>query len=93
YLDLDDVTSYGPEHYYVACDTLETGTYSVGVNYFEGTGAETAQVQVSTADGNTRTFTQSLFTAVGDSGNSSPIGVATITVSKDEDGKYFYQVN
>lgn len=93
YLDLDDVTSYGPEHYYVACDTLETGTYSVGVNYYEGTGAETAQVQVSTADGNTRTFTQSLFTAVGDSGNSSPIGVATITVSKDEDGKYFYQVN
>ena len=93
YLDLDDVDSYGPEHYYVACETLETGTYSVGVNYYEGYGPETAQVQVSTADGNTRTFTQSLSTAVGDSGDSSPIGVATITVSKDEEGKYFYEVN
>ncbi len=93
YLDLDDVTSYGPEHYYVACETLETGTYSVGVNYYEGYGTETAQVQISTADGNTRTFTQSLSTAIGETGDSSPISVATITVSKDADGKYFYSVN
>lgn len=93
YLDLDETTSYGPEHYYVACETLETGVYSVGVNYFSGSGPETAQVQVSTGDGNTRTYSQSLTTAVGSSGNSSPISISNITVSKDQNGKYTYEVN
>ncbi|MET0066220.1 MAG: hypothetical protein ABW076_07730 [Candidatus Thiodiazotropha sp.] len=93
YLDLDDTTSYGPEHYYVSCETLETGTYSVGVNYYRGEGPETAQVQVTTGDGNTRTFSQSLTEAVGSSGNSSPISVSTINVSTDQNGVYIYQVN
>ncbi|MET0049900.1 MAG: hypothetical protein ABW095_02335, partial [Candidatus Thiodiazotropha sp.] len=93
YLDLDDTTSYGPEHYYVSCETLETGTYNVGVNYYRGEGAETAQVQVTTGDGNTRTFSQSLLQAVGSSGNSSPIAVSTINVSRDQNGAFTYQVN
>jgi len=93
YLDLDDVTSYGPEHYYVSCDTLEEGEYSVGVNYFYGDAPETAQVQVSTGDGNTRTYSQTLDSAVGPEGDSSPISVSTITVSKDDQGRYTYQVN
>lgn len=92
YLDLDDVTSYGPEHYYVACDTLEEGIYSVGVNYFRGSGPETAHVQISTADGNTRSFDQDLSTAYGSNGNSSPISIASIAVTADGNGGYTYQV-
>lgn len=93
YLDLDDTTSYGPEHYYVSCETLEIGSYSVGVNYYSGSGSETAQVQVTTGDGNTRTYSQSLSTAVGSSGDNSPIPISTITVSKDQNDKYTYEVN
>lgn len=37
YLDYDDVTSRGPEHYYVVnCESLATGTYRVSVNYYRG---------------------------------------------------------
>jgi len=93
FLDLDDVDSFGPEHYYVACEDLETGSYSIGVNYYRGDGLETAQVQVTTGDGNTRTFSQSLTTAVGSSGDNTPISISTITVNKDENGKYIYEVN
>lgn len=93
YLDLDDTSSYGPEHYYVACETLEIGNYHVGVNYYSGSGVETAKVQITTSDGNTRSFSKLLANAVGGSGNNTPIGVATIAVSKDEDGKYSYEVN
>lgn len=93
FLDLDDVDGFGPEHYYVACEDLETGSYSIGVNYYSGNGLETAQVQVTTGDGNTRTFSQSLTTAVGSSGDNTPISISTITVNKDENGKYIYEVN
>jgi uncharacterized protein YfaP (DUF2135 family) len=41
YLDYDDVTSWGPEHYYVVdCENLATGRYGVGVNYYSGNGPE-----------------------------------------------------
>ena len=30
HLDVDDTNGRGPEHYYVACDTLEEGVYRVG---------------------------------------------------------------
>jgi len=93
FLDLDDVTSFGPEHYFVGCETLETGYYNVGVNYYSGNGPETALVQVSTGDGNTRSFSQPLSTAVGSSGNNAPIGVAVISVTQDESGNYLYAVN
>jgi len=46
YLDLDDVTSWGPEHYYVSYDGLQSGTYRVGVNYYHGYEPEIAHVNI-----------------------------------------------
>ena len=40
YLDVDDVTGFGPEHFYVSCGTLETGTYAIGVNYYSGSAGD-----------------------------------------------------
>lgn len=92
FLDQDDVSSFGPEHYFVACEDLEEGIYRVGVNYFSGSSPETARVQVTTADGRTQTIKKMLSNAVGSSGNNSPKPVMDIDVNRDEDGKYIYDV-
>jgi hypothetical protein len=47
FLDEDDRSGYGPEHYTVpSCDTLEKGTYLIGLDYFKGDYPEVATVQV-----------------------------------------------
>lgn len=81
-LDLDNISGYGPEHYYVACAALETGVYSVGVNYFRGSGPETAQLQI-TAGTIVRNYTIPLAVVRGGDGDASPIPVASITVTGD----------
>lgn len=91
YLDLDDTTSYGPEHYYVSCSTLEAGTYRIGVNYFSGYGPETALVQVK-AGLSVRSFTIDLAAARGGSGDFSPVSVADIIVSGDATMGYGFDV-
>ncbi|PLX66115.1 MAG: hypothetical protein C0603_11915 [Denitrovibrio sp.] len=91
-LDKDDTSSYGPEHYFVACDKVQTGTYTIGVNYYSGSGTETARVQISTADGRTVNKSQSLSSAVGSSGNSSPISVGSVEVTQDDSGSYLYEI-
>lgn len=91
YLDLDDTSGYGPEHYYVTCSALQTGTYSIGVNYFSGIGPETAQVQIN-AGTIVRNYTIPLTTAVGGAGDSNPIPVASITVTGDAINGYDFAV-
>ena len=91
-LDLDDTDGFGPEHYFVACDTLETGSYRVDINYYSGDGAETARIQITTGDGITKTFSRSLATSIGSGGDNSPIIVATITVAKNSSGHYTYTI-
>lgn len=34
YLDIDNLTGSGPEHYYTDCNQLAVGTYTLGVQYF-----------------------------------------------------------
>jgi len=47
YLDLDDRSGYGPEHYNVpSCETLERGTYHVALDYYKGSGPEVATLQI-----------------------------------------------
>jgi len=91
YLDLDDTTSYGPEHYFVSCSSLEAGTYRVGVNYFSGILPETAQIQIK-AGLSIRTFTRNLPTALREAGNSSPIPVANITVTGDQQNGFSFDI-
>ena len=92
-LDLDDVTSYGPENYFVACDRLEIGTYRIGVNYYNGVNPERAHVQLKVGDGRS-IFPRSvnLSTVRGPDGDNDPIILFTVKVSKDEDGVYEYEV-
>ena len=89
FLDVDDVTSFGPEHYIVGCDTVQTGTYRIGVNYFRGDAPETARTHIQ-AGLNTGDFTTLLPHAVGSAGDSSPVPVASIKVEgNEEDGFNF----
>ncbi len=90
YLDLDDISSYGPEHYYVSCDSLEIGTYSIGVNYFNGSAPETALVQIS-AGSSVRSFRVDLQSAAGFTGNDSPVLIADVIVSVIND-KYNFRI-
>lgn len=89
YLDVDDVTSFGPEHYYVGCDTIETGNYQVGVNYYRGSTPEVASVLIQ-AGLQARGFSIFLPTALGSSGNASPTPVGMIVVTgNSQDGFNF----
>ncbi|MEI2774343.1 MAG: hypothetical protein V9G98_27825 [Candidatus Competibacter sp.] len=91
FLDVDDVTSYGPEHYFVGCDTLEIGTYRIGVNYYYGTAPEIANIVVQ-AGLHTRGFSQFLPVALGSSGDASPQPIGTITVTGDRQNGFQFNI-
>jgi len=91
YLDLDDTSGEGPEHYYVSCAALETGTYHFGVNYYYGTGIETAYVQI-VAGTLVRSFTIPLAVSVGGFGNDTPIPVADVVVNGDAVNGYIFDI-
>lgn len=89
YLDLDDTSGFGPEHYYASCQRLQAGEYRVGVNYYNGDAPETARIQVEAGD-EVRNFTQALGSDRGSAGDASPIPVATVVVGGSrEDGFTF----
>lgn len=91
YLDRDDVTSYGPEHYYVSCDTIEPGTYRFGVNYYYGYSAETGTLTLQTGDqirSRQQTFTQWL----GSSGNDNPYVMFELQVTGTPEEGYEFIV-
>ena len=91
YLDVDDTSGSGPEHYYASCERLLAGTYRVGVNYYRGDGPETARVQIEAGDA-VRNFTQPLGADVGSDGNDSPIPVATVVVSGSEEDGFEFEI-
>lgn len=91
YLDVDDVTSYGPEHYFVGCDSLEAGTYRLGVNYYHGYAPEVANVQIE-AGVIARGYSIFLPSALGSAGNASPQPVATIVVTGSEQEGYEFAI-
>lgn len=91
YLDLDDVTGYGPEHYYVSCDTIETGTYRIGVNYYYGYSPETGTVTLQAGDqirSRDHTFTEWL----GSAGNANPYIMFDLLVTGTPEGGYEFTV-
>lgn len=91
YLDRDDVTSYGPEHYYVvSCDSLEQGTYNVGLDYWYGTGPETATVQIE-AGLSVRTYVIPMASPSFGS-MYSPVSIANILVTEGPNGGYQFQI-
>ncbi|MCI4646251.1 MAG: hypothetical protein MRY64_15835 [Hyphomonadaceae bacterium] len=90
FLDVDDTTSFGPENYFVECDTIELGVYTIGVNYYSGLAPSTATVSLFLGDGRTPTpRTVTLPTALGSAGNNSPQILFTIGVAlQDEIVRY-----
>ena len=80
-LDVDDRNGNGPENYVVACDKIETGTYSIGVNYYDGEGPGAVTVNLSLGDGTTRQKTVNFTEAAGRAGNI-PDPIFTIRVNE-----------
>ncbi len=91
YLDKDDTSSYGPEHYYVGCDTISPGVYRVGVNYYSGSAATSTKIQLS-AGLSSATISKVLPIARGSSGNNSPIPVADIVVSGTKESGFTFDI-
>ena len=91
FLDVDNVISNGPEHYFATCDaaTLQLGTYRIGLNNFARATGRTATVQVSSAQRG-ELFTKSLGVGAerGSGGDSVPIPVVNVVVSRDTNGVY-----
>ena len=80
-LDVDDRDGNGPENYVVACDQIELGTYSIGVNYYAGEGPGSVTVNLSLGDGTTRQKTVAFTEAAGRAGNI-PDPIFTIRVNE-----------
>ena len=80
-LDVDDRNGNGPENYAVACDEIELGTYSIGVNYYDGEGPGSVTVNLSLGDGTTRQKTVNFTEAAGRAGNI-PDPIFTIRVNE-----------
>jgi len=92
FLDVDDTSSFGPEHYFVECQDIEEGVYQFCVNYYYGTGTETANIILLTADGKTRTTSRRFYSSEGSSGNSNPTIMGKIEVSKDTNDNYQFKI-
>lgn len=91
YLDVDDVTSFGPEHYFVGCNTLEAGIYRIGVNYYRGSAPEVANVLIQ-AGLKSKGFTVFLPTALGASGDANPTPVGTISVTGNPQSGFSFDI-
>lgn len=90
-LDMDNVTAFGPEHYYATCDAsrLVTGTYRIGINNYVGATGRTATVQVSFAQGGQPlTRTLNVGPVRGAAGNPTPMHVMNVVVSRDDAGQF-----
>jgi len=97
YLDVDEVNGFGPEHYYVSCQTLRdnqagVGRYRFGVNYYYGQSPEVARVTVKTPNSEA-TYSKALSVSRGSGGDNSPIPVADVVVSKNsETGRFDFSI-
>lgn len=82
FLDVDDVTSFGPEHYYSNCARIVTGEYRIGVNYYFGRGPETASVLIQAG---TVSFSKQvpLPVALGSGGDANPTPVARVVLQRN----------
>ena len=91
FLDTDNRSANGPEHYFASCDAsvLQPGAYHVGINNYSGATGRTATVQVaSAATGELLTKTLPVGPVRGSAGNPSPLAAFTVTVIKSGTGTF-----
>ena len=91
YLDRDDVNSYGPEHYFVSCATIEPGIYRFGVNYYYGNSAETGTMTLQAGD-QIRSRQQTFSYDEGSAGNSNPEIMFELQVSGTPEEGYEFTI-
>ncbi|MCD2512795.1 hypothetical protein [Comamonas endophytica] len=90
-LDVDNTVANGPEHYYASCnlDQLKEGTYRFGINNYRNATGRKATMQVTLAQGGQPvTRVVDVGPERGPMGNSSPIEVMAVNVTKDANGKF-----
>jgi uncharacterized protein YfaP (DUF2135 family) len=88
YLDRDDTTGTGPEHYYTSCQNFQTGTYSFGVNYYSGSGTKQATVKLSVLGVDYPARTVTVTTPRYSSGDNSPVMLWRVSIGEDGHGGY-----
>jgi uncharacterized protein YfaP (DUF2135 family) len=90
FLDVDNISANGPEHYSVRCDvnTIQIGVYGVGINNFANATGRTATVKLTAIGRDFNAVTLGVGDARGAGGDSSPIHVFNVRVVKNEDGTY-----
>jgi len=91
FLDRDDRTGHGPEHYNVpSCETLERGVYHVALDYYKGYGPEVATIQIK-AGLLVRTFEVDLPSEYYGT-PYSPELIANVLVKGGENGGYEFEI-
>lgn len=88
FLDRDDTTGTGPEHYYTSCNNFKAGTYTFGVNYYSGSGTKQASVKLSVLGVDYPARSVTLTTPLGSSGDNSPVILYRVTISPNGRGGY-----
>lgn len=90
YLDVDNVTANGPEHYYASCNSneLQTGVYQIGINNYARAAGRTATLVLATPDRIYDPISLDVGPVMGPAGNASPISVMSVRVDKDSNGHY-----
>lgn len=91
YLDVDDIDGRGPEYYRSTCEEIEPGQYQVAVNYFDGNGSSRAFLNISAGDKQVN-FSRLYTTPTPDEGDINPRKVAIVTVKKEEDEKFSFDI-
>jgi len=90
YLDRDDTTGTGPEHYYTSCQNPIPGTYQFGVNYYSGSGAKTATVRLDVLGQVLPSRSIVLPQARFSNGNNSPSVLFNLNLIENQDGTFSY---
>ena len=91
FLDRDDRSGYGPEHYNVPfCETLESGVYHVALDYYKGYTPEVATIQIK-AGLLVRTFEVDLPSEYYGT-PSSPELIANVLVKAGEKNGYEFDI-
>jgi uncharacterized protein YfaP (DUF2135 family) len=92
YIDRDDMDGIGPEHYVVSCDTIQTGPYKFGVNYYRGWTPQNAAMFLKAGDEETVIRYKTLSEAQGYSGNTNPVIMFELDVTGNSTDGYNFHV-
>jgi hypothetical protein len=93
YLDVDNTSANGPEHYYASCDAsvLQTGDYQIAVANYAAADGRRATVQIASyQDGVLGTKSVVLGAPTGDSPSAT---LFTVHVTRDANGRYSVTTN